>query len=1046
MWLVDISIRRPVLAVMLIGSLVVLGLVSIGRLGVDLFPKVEFPFIAVTTTLEGASPDTIETEVSDVLEENVNTISGIKLLRSVSAEGVSQVFVEFELEEDVNVKAQDVRDKTAIARKDLPRDIDPPIVEKLDPDAAPIVSVMIAGDIPIGELTTFADQVAKEALQRLPGVGSVTLVGGRKREIRIWLDAEKLRAYGVTADDVVRAIGNEHAEIPGGRLETTGGRAEYGVKTEAEVKRPEDFAKLVVAYRENGIATRIGDVARVEDGLEDERSYAQLNGKPGVSLEIRKQSGRNTVEVARLIRGEVETLRQLAPKGVEMILARDVSRFIESSINDVSHEIQIAMALVVLIVFLFLLSWRATLIVAIAIPTSLVATFFIFDVFDFTINLLTLLALTVSIGLLVDDAIVVIEAIQHDIDRGDAPMEAAKHGTTRVGLAVLAGTFSTLAVFVPIAFMSGIVGRFFFQYGLTIVFSVTVSLLVALTLTPMLSSRFLKPARGHSLLLRPIEAFHQGLSRLYRFAIAYAVRWRFLVLLLAFGSVVIGVSYARQIPQGFTSRADRSEFQGSIELPLGAGVGRSREAAARIQHELAQVEHVRDIFLTVGAGSQQKVNQIDLYASITPKQERPVGQFEIMDEARQAIARAVPEATKMSVAEVPWISGGGMTSLDIEYVVRGDDLKAMQQYVDDLKQDMRGSGEFKDISSSFESGKPELQILFDRWRAGDLGVSARGLATTARTVVGGVEAGTFQDKGKRYDIRVRLEGDQRQRPDQLGLMQVRTGDGRLIDLASVADIRFSSGPSQIDRQNRARKISIFANAAGALGTATKKLEEIVAARSLPKGMTGSFEGKAKNMKEVAASISAAFVLALIALYIVLGSQFNSFSQPVVIMLTAPLCFSGAFAAMYYGQFEMSLFGQIGLLALMGIVMKNGILLVDRANQLRAEGMSANEAIVAAGPERLRPVLMTAFAAVFGMIPVLIAHSDGAEWRNVMGAIIVGGLLSSTFLTLLVVPAAYSVLASVIAGIGRLLGWLGGLGRRVVKASATDGSGKTAVGE
>ena len=1034
MWLVDLSIKRPVLAVMMIGTLVVLGIVSIGRLGVDLFPNVEFPFVSVVTTLEGASPDTVETEISDILEENINTISGIKQLKSVSAEGISQVFIEFELEEDVNVKAQDVRDKVAIARRDLPFDIDPPIVEKLDPDAAPILSIMIAGDISIGDITTFADDVAKETIQRLPGVGSVAMVGGRDRKIRIWLNAEKMRAYGVTADDVVRAVHNEHAEIPGGRMETGGGRNEFGIKTKAEAGTSTEFASLVIAYRKNGMATRIGDVARIEDGLEDERSYAQLNGRPGVSLEVRKQSGGNTVKVALAVRAEVERLKKLAPAGVEIIVARDVSRFIESSINDVNHEIMIAMVLVVLVVYAFLLSWRATFIVAIAIPTSLVATFFAFNVFDFTINILTLLALTVSIGLLVDDAIVVIEAIQHDIDRGIKPMKAASDGTKRVGLAVLAGTFSTLAVFVPIAFMSGIVGRFFFQYGLTIVFSVSVSLLVALTLTPMLSSRFLNVAKGHMALLRPIENFHQGLESVYRYAISMAVRWKYIVMIIAFGSLWIGAIYAREIPMGFTAKADRSEFQGNIDLPLGSGIDTAKDAALRIEKALKPLDHIENIFITAGAGSQGKVNQLGFYVTITPKQERDINQVHIMDIARNAIGKAVPEAIKMTIAEVPWISGGGLSTGDLELVVRGDDLVALQSYTDALMQDMRGTGKFVDVRSSYEGGKPELQILFDRWRAGDLGISARALATTARAAIGGVDVGSFEDRGKRYDIRVRLEEDQRQSPEQLGIMQIRATNGSLINLASVADITFNSGPAQIDRLNRARKISVYANAKPgvALGTANIQLEEVIAKRPIPEGMNVTYEGKVEKMKEVSTSISAAFILAMIALYIVLASQFNSFTQPILVMLTAPLSFSGAFAAMYYGGFVLSLFAQIGLLALMGIVMKNGILLVDRANQLMEEGMDSHDAIINAGPERLRPVLMTAFSAIFGMMPVLISSSDGAEWRNVMGAIIIGGLFSSTFLTLLVVPAAYSIMANIGDGIRTLIGRMGGNRNKVPK--------------
>lgn len=1025
MWLVDVSIRRPVFAVMVIGGLTVMGWLSLGRLGIDLFPNVEFPYVAISGTLEGASPDTVETEITDIIESNVNTISGIKQLKSVSSDGISQVFIEFELEEKVDVKAQDVRDKVNIARKDLPRDIDPPIVEKVDPDAAPILSVMISGDASIRDITTFADEVVKEAIQRLPGVGSAKIVGGRKRAIRIWLDAGRMRAYGVTANDVVQAIRTEHADLPGGRLEVDGARREFGVKTKAEAKSADEFRKLVVAFRENSLPTRLEDVARIEDGTEDERTYAALNGRTGVSLEIRRQSGRNTVAVARLIRAEVEKLKKQAPPGMQIVIARDVSRFIESSISDVQHELVVAMGLVVLVTFFFLLSWRATLIVATAIPTSLIATFFVFYIFGFTINLLTLLALTVAIGLLVDDAIVVIESIQRDVDDGKPREVAAAEGTTRVVLAVLAGTFATLAVFVPIAFMSGIVGRFFFQYGLAIVFSVTVSLLVALTLTPMLSSRFLTPASAMSRILKPIEHFHHGLDRAYGWLVKWAIILRYLVVVLALGSVVIGGYYARKVPTGFANAADRSEFLGTIDLPLGTGVGEAKAAAKRIQEHLAKIEHVRDVFVTAGANSQEKVNRLDLYVSLIPKQKRKVTQFVLMDQARAALRSAVPAATKISVAEVPWVSGGGVSQLDIEYVIRGSDLKAMHAYAEGVMADMRQSGAFDDIQSSYEEGRPEVQIRVNRSRAGDLSVSAQSIATTARAVIGGLDVATFEDKGRRYDVRVRLEEEQRQSMDQLRLMQVRGANGRLIDLPSVADITFESGPSQIERQDRARKISIMAAAKTgvALGDASKQFIALMERHPLPQGMTGSFEGKVKRMQESLAAIGAAFVLAMIALYMLLASQFNSFVQPLIVMLTGPLSFSGAFAALYYGNQELSLFAQIGLLALMGIVMKNGILLIDRANQLREEGVPTRQAMLEAAPERLRPVLMTAFAAVFGMIPVALAVSDGAEWRNGLGYLIIGGLTSSTILTLIVVPAVYVMVGNAGQSLGRLSGWI-----------------------
>lgn len=1009
MWLVEVSIRRPVFAVMLIGALVALGFISVGRIGIDLFPAIELPYISVITKLEGASPEGMETEVTDVLEENINTISGIQKLQSTSSEGLSQILVEFELKEDIDVKAQDVREKVAISQDDLPPDIDAPIIEKVDPDAAPILSVMIAGDLQIAQITRFADEVAKTALERLPGVGSVSLVGGRKREIRVWLDVYRLRAFGLTAEDVVSAIRSEHAELPGGRMEMDLGARELGAKSMAEAKTVDEIGELVVAFRPDGAATRVRDIARVDDGLEDERTYAQLNGKSGVSLEVRRQSGRNTVEVSQVVKGEVERLRSIAPKGIEIVVARDISKFIETSIEDVTKELQIAIGLVVFITFFFLLSWRSTLIVAIAIPVSLISTFFILYVFNFTINMLTLLAMTIAIGLLVDDAIVVIEAIQRDIDRGRDRVIAAYEATKRVGLAVLAGTFATLAVFVPIAFMEGIVGRFFLQYGLTIVFSVSVSLLVALSLSPMLASRFLNTAHGSGPILAPIERMHKKIEVGYGNIIGWAVKFRYLVLVCAIGSVFVGGWFGSRVPAGFLSKADRSEFQGLIELPLGTGIVEARRIAIEAQNALVRVPHVEEIFLTVGAGSQQKANEIDIYVLTTPKQKRRIDQFKIMDDARRAVQTAVPLATNISIAEVPWVSGIRM-GVDIEYVVRGSNISAVRAYSNQIISRMRKDPYFDDVQSTFESGRPEVQILVDRMRSADLGISARSIATTTRTLIGGIDAGNFEDNGKRYDIRVRLEEEHRQTIDQLSLIQVRAVNGTLIDLTNVADIKIASGPAQIERQDRARMIAITANTATgiALGDATSRMQEIVDVVALPEGLIGSFEGQAKRMADSVEAIGFAFVLAIVALYMVLASQFNSFIQPFVIMVTAPLSFSGAFAGLYYGNQEMSIFAQIGLIALMGIVMKNGILLVDRANQLIAEGATPREAMKRAGPERLRPVLMTAFAAIFGMIPVAMSGADGSEWRNVMGFLIIGGLLSSTFLTLVVVPAAYLV--------------------------------------
>jgi HAE1 family hydrophobic/amphiphilic exporter-1 len=1032
----DFSIRRPVFAVMLIGALVLLGVVSLGRLGTDLFPRIEFPFMAVTTLLEGATPQTVESEISDPIEEQLNTIGGLEELRSVSSEGISQVFVQFALEEDADQRAQDVRDKVARARGDLPLDAQPSIVERVDPDAAPILSVMVSGDRPVRELTEFAKYVVKERIQRISGVGSATLVGGREREVRIWADARKLRSYGLSVDDLIRALRSEHAEVPGGRLEASAGQSEFAVKTKGEVETVREFGAVVVAFRE-GAPTRLADVARIEDGVEDERTFAQLDGVQGVSLEVRRQSGRNTVEVARAIRAEVEALRREAPEGVRITIARDTSRFIEASAADVGFDIVLGGILAVLVTFAFLRSTRSTLIVATAIPASVIATFFCFYVMGFTLNIITLMGLSVSIGLLIDDAIIVLESIQREIEAGESPMRAASVGTQRVGAAAVAASVSVLAVFLPIAFMQGIIGRFFYAYGLAISFAVAVSLLVAVTLTPTLCARVLKHEAGHGRVFAWLEERYTGLERSYGRWLAVALRHPAITLGVAALSFVLGLWLASGIPFAFSGNADRSEFEGSVELPLGVGVAEAKRVAEDVGAALSALDEAETVFVTVGAGSRARVNEVGFYVGATPKQDRSVSQPAIMENARVALRKAAPEARVIAVSEVSWISGGGFSSYHMEYAITGTNLGVLQQKSEAIVAAMRADPHFVDARSSYELGKPELQIQVDRNRAADLGVPVRVLADTVRALVGGLDVASFQDEGRRFDVRLRLEEAQRDDLAELGQIQVRSAGGALVDLANVAQLSVASGPAQIERDSRSRRVTLFANnpEGVALGAAADRLDQIVAEVGLPAGYRGEHAGQTERMKDSADAVKFAFAMALAALYMILASQFNSFTQPAVIMLTAPLSFSGAFAALRLSGLELSIFAQIGLVALMGLAMKNGILLVDYANQRREDGLSARDAILEAGPVRLRPVLMTTVATIAGMVPVALAQSDGAEFRQPMGVLVIGGLVSSTLLTMMVVPVAYVL----VDGLGtlvpraraRLVAWSG---RRAVKPS------------
>jgi HAE1 family hydrophobic/amphiphilic exporter-1 len=1015
MRIADFSIRRPVFAWMLIGALVLLGVVSLGRLGTDLFPRIEFPFMAVTTLLEGATPQTVETEISDPIEEQLNTIGGVEDLRSVSSEGISQVFVRFGLDEDSDQRAQDVRDKVARARGDLPLDAQPSIVEKVDPDAAPILSVMVSGELPVRELTRFAKYTVKERIQRIPGVGSATLVGGREREVRLWADARKLRSYGLSVDDLIRALRSEHAEVPGGRLEAGAGRSEFAVKTRGEVTTVREFGDVVVAFRD-GAPTRLADLARVEDGVEDERTFAELDGVQGVSLEVRRQSGRNTVEVARAIRAEVEALRAEAPEGVRITIARDTSRFIEASAADVGFDIVLGGVLAVLVTFAFLRSARSTLIVATAIPASVLATFFCFYVMGFTLNIITLMGLSVSIGLLIDDAIIVLESIQREVEAGESPMRAASIGTDRVGAAAIAASISVLAVFIPIAFMQGMIGRFFYAYGLAISFAVSVSLLVAVTLTPTLCARVLRREAGHGRVFAWLEARYTAAERAYGRGLAAALRHPWATLGVAAASFAFGVGLAGGIPFAFSGHADRSEFEGSIELPLGVGIGEAKRVAHEVGASLRGLDQLETVFVTVGAGSRARVNEIGVYVGTTPKRGRKVSQLELMERAREALRRAAPEARVIAVSEVSWISGGGFSSYHMEYGLTGPSLDVLRDKSEAIVAAMRADPHFVDARSSYELGKPELRVEVDRGRAADLGVPVRVLADTVRALVGGLDVATFQDEGRRYDVRLRLEEAQRDDLAELGQIQVRAAGGALVDLANVAALSVASSPAQIERDARARRVTLYANnpEGVALGAAADRLDEIVAEVGLPAGYRGKHAGQTERMKDSADSVKFAFAMALAALYMILASQFNSLLQPAVIMLTAPLSFSGAFAALRFSGLELSIFAQIGLVALMGLAMKNGILLVDYANQRREAGLSAYDAILEAGPVRLRPVLMTTVATIAGMVPVAFAQSDGAEFRQPMGVLVIGGLVSSTLLTMVVVPVAYVLVDRLVA--------------------------------
>lgn len=1028
MILSDVSIRRPVFTNMVVMALVVFGLVGLSRLGVDLFPRVEFPVITVLTALPGADPETVETTVTDPIEEAVSTISQIKSLRSTSAENFSQVIIEFELEKDVDVAYQEVQSKLGTVRGELPTDAEDPVVEKFDIDSAPIMAVVVSADVPVRELTALADDVVKERLQRVPNVGQVRLVGDQERKIWIWLDRTRLEGYGLTVQDVQAALRAEHVEFPGGRVET--GPLEYVVKTRAEFTSAAEFDQMVVAYRQ-GAPVRLRDLGRAEDGVEERRSLARLDGKPAIALLVRRQSGTNTVQVADGVKAEVARLQaELAPRGVSMAIAQDLSVFIKHSIHEIEFHLGVGGALAVLIVSVFLRDWRITLISALAIPTSVIATFALMNALGFTLNMMTMLGLSLSIGLLIDDAIVVVENIFRHVEEGQEPRAAAQVGTSEIGLAVMAITASVVAVFVPVAFMEGIVGRFFYQFGMTVTFAVLISLFVAFTLIPMLAARILRTGHAHGAVFRAIGRVLDAIDAAYSVLLRAALRRRWLTLGLAVAVFVATMYVGKFVRAEFVPVEDQSEFNVRVKAPLGASLETTDRILERIRAVIQPQPWVEYTFATIGGDELERVNEGVMYVKMRPKEERAVGQLEAMQWTREQLA-SITEA-RIGIEIVPRVSGGGNKTADVQLELRGPDLERLDAAAAAVVDFMRRTPGYADPDTTFDKSKPEVSVTVKRDRAADLGVDPLAVATTVRALVGGADVAKFRAEGDRFDIAVRLLEPFRSRPQDIEQLAVRGAGGQLVRLSNVARAEVRTGPVQIDRYSRTRQITVMANLQRdkkVLGEATAELTRLVEGLGLPPGYSFGFAGQAQTMGESFASLLFALFLAVIMIYMVLGSQFESFMHPLTIMFSLPLSLVGALGALVATGQTINIFTMIGIIMLFGLVTKNAILLIDFTNQLREkEGLDREAALLEAGPTRLRPILMTTLAMIFGMLPIAVGTGAGSESRAPMAIAVIGGLTTSTLLTLVIVPAIYTVLDDLRRpGEWRVVRWLRGQG-------------------
>lgn len=1003
MRLPEISIKRPVFMTMVGLALIVFGLIAFPRLSLDLFPKIDFPVVNITTKLVGASPEIMEVDVTDVIEEAVNTISGVKSITSRSMEEFSVVTVEFFLERNVEQAAQDVRDKVAAVRNRLPKDAEPPVIEKISPEDQPIVWIAVWGDRTIRDLTHYADKVLKRDIEKIPGVGSVTISGGRVRQVRLWLERKKMDAAALTADDVKRALGAEHREIPGGKIENA--RTEFLVKTKGEFETPEAFNELVIAYR-HGRLIKLKDIGYAEDGLEEERSITRFNGKTAVGLSVKRQTGENTVAVAERVKAAVAATKP--PEGMKLDITFDQSIYIRRSIEDVQISLWLGAVLAILIIFVFLRSVRSTLISAVALPTSVIATFAFIQVFGFTLNMMTMLGLSLSIGILIDDAIVVLENIYRRMEEGEPPMQAAREGASEIGLAVMATTFSIVAVFVPVAFMKGIVGKFFYEFGITVTVAVLISLFVSLTLTPMLTSRFLSYRQKHGKLYLFLEKGFDRIFEVYRPLLATALKHRWTVIGIAFASMIVGLVFFAVLAKEFLPAADQGRYMVRLETPIDYSLPRADTVMKAIDEQLQKRSEVKSTFYVTGSDFAQDANKSRIYVNLKERNERDLIQLDSMKQVREKLAGV--SALKTSVEEIGMV-GGGFRAVPIQVMIQGRDLDELNQKTLAIKDEFAKVPGIVDADTSIEIGKPEVKLRIDRERAAYYGVNAAAIGGTVNTMIGGENVGKYKDEkeGERYDITARLVHAERERPGDIDTLWVRSTTGELVRMRDVTTQSIGTGPTVIMHMNRQRGAAVYSNIdkTKPMGQAVNDLEGIIK-KNLTRDMSFRHVGMSDAMLDAFKNIAFALIVAIIMVYMILASQFESFVHPFTIMFSLPVSLIGAMGLLLITGERISIFSLIGVIMLMGLVTKNAILLVDYTITLRSRGMSRDEALLKAGPVRLRPILMTTAAMVFGMLPTALKIGEGSEQRAPMAIAVIGGLITSTLLTLVVIPVVYTI--------------------------------------
>jgi len=995
---------------MMSAALVLFGAIGYLRLPVREFPDVDAPIVSVTTVLRGANPRVIESTVTDILEEELSTIPGLRTLTSASSEQVSNITLEFTLDRDIEASAQDVRDKVSRVRGRLPQEIEEPVVTKQDADAQPFFWLALSGEnYDLLQLSDIGDRIVKSRLQTVTGVGRAQVFGERRYSMRVWLDPMELSARGLTVQDVEAAIRSRNVEIPAGRIESA--RREFTVRSLGELKTPDEFANLTVA-NQNGQLVKLRDLALVELGPENERSALRYNGVSAVAIGVVRQSKANLIQVSDAIRAELPSINAALPPGVELSVGFDSSIFVRRSIQEAQETLLLAAGLVVLIIFVALRNIKATIIPALAIPTSIVTAFGLMYFMGFTINNLTLLALILSIGIVVDDAIIVMEnAYRHQEELGEDPETAAIRGTREIAFAVIATTVALVAVFSPLAFLRGTTGRLFNEFGLAMAGAVVISSFVALTLTAMASAKILKVPKSHGKVFMTFEKGFLALSSGYKRSLAWAIRHTRYIIAGGVAAVLLALVVFNALEREFVPQEDRGFFVVFSVAPEGSTLEYTDSYQKQLEAILARTEGVQNYFSIVGFGG--RVSSGIMFVRLDDWEERDRSVQEILGEIQPQFF-GIPGV--LAFASNPPAFGWGNP---VQFVVRHPNFDSLAAGMDRLTQRARTIPGLINVDTDLRVNKPELTVSYDRDRAEDLGIPVRDISATLQTLLGGQRVSTFTRDNKLYDVIVQLGPDERATPRQMSGLYVRGREGALVKLDAVARIEEGVGPRQLNHFNRVRSFTLSANLAPdfTLGEALDSLS-VAAAEVLPGGSSTALAGESRELEESGNALYFAFVLALVVVFMVLAAQFESLLHPFTVLLSVPLAVTGALVTLWFAGSTLNLYSQIGMILLIGLVSKNSILLVEYANQLKAKGMSSIEAMLESGRIRLRPILMTATATIVGAMPIALGLGAGSASRRPLGYAIVGGLLFSTVLTLYLVPVVYVLLDALRAKVTR----------------------------